>query len=1024
MKHNLLFGLIAGLSLTLGACSLGGVDSSITPFGGNSSGDAPVFGQSSSSSENKTSSESIIYYTVTFMVDGDVYETQSVREKAKASRPVDPYKPGYEFLFWTEDYRYEWNFDTNRIRNDVTLYALFAENTSSQAQDEIIAARLMILYKGWTEEIVCANSVTPESSDQIKFWKDVELREGDSFAIDVEFKSGSVTRYGYSSVKPGSIAFDYFMKGDGEYLFCYNGGMFNIAIYKYSFEIDAIMMSDLPDYSSEGSYSSQGEQSSADFVPKEAYLIGKFTDGQPLAQYQRNFENGFPLVWENIQVSANDYFWIRVVDADGNIEERGWWFLDDGGQYSGVLECESDAIPSIRAKYNGYISLSLGENRLISMTYWSETTPAQSSYEQSSSGESSSYEQSSSYGESSYSGYESTSSPSGRRVYLIGTMTSWQQKDEYCRYASDGYPMVWSDISFDIYDEFRIFVAEESGVANYYDWASLTAECISCGYFGNGTGGIQSLYGGTYTISYDERGQISIDGWQSQPISSDGSAYSSSEGSYDSSEYSSQAGMSHVNLVCGFRVQTPTSMSKEGSEGYPYEWKDVYFDSMDYFSLEIIYADMSSSQLGYWNLDVEGRASSYIACESDAVPSIRAMESGYYSIYFYENQEIHVDYTPVASSSEYSSSDEGSYSSSEEPTSTYEDPDDSYEYIPPEFVRAWMWQGYNDQEPPMTEGIADETYYGTWSNVEVYEDQCFYFVVEYEGPSQSYFYYSSLSTSCTGASNFVEGPGTRLRATGDGIFNFHIDRNCVITIDYVGPIESSSSSEAPTLISSTLRTVTESLPHDHEFPTTDFDGVNKYGVWYGIELRLGDMFCIELTYSDGNVYTYGYDSMGADSMAADLFADSDSNHLVCQKDGIYDIVLEYSSDGPKIFITYVRDITSSSESSSSAIAPGYYLIGSFTEWVISEAYRGNDNTGDTYRLAEWLNVTLNVEETFKIVLVDDAGDMTWYGYDLINACESYSCFSEGNDDSFLTTTTNTYNIRFLSSGYIDISPAE
>lgn len=65
-------------------------------------------------------------YTVTFDA-GDGIETvsQQVSEGDKAARPADPKRDGYTFDGWFKDEacRQAWDFDTDIVTEDITLYA-------------------------------------------------------------------------------------------------------------------------------------------------------------------------------------------------------------------------------------------------------------------------------------------------------------------------------------------------------------------------------------------------------------------------------------------------------------------------------------------------------------------------------------------------------------------------------------------------------------------------------------------------------------------------------------------------------------------------------------------------------------------------------------------------------------------------------------------------------------------------------------------------------------------------------------
>ncbi len=69
-------------------------------------------------------------YTVTFdSMGGTSVASKTVKENSRILQPSDPVKYGYEFDGWYKDkvYRQAWNFDTDRVTADTTLYAKWAD---------------------------------------------------------------------------------------------------------------------------------------------------------------------------------------------------------------------------------------------------------------------------------------------------------------------------------------------------------------------------------------------------------------------------------------------------------------------------------------------------------------------------------------------------------------------------------------------------------------------------------------------------------------------------------------------------------------------------------------------------------------------------------------------------------------------------------------------------------------------------------------------------------------------------------
>ena len=75
-------------------------------------------------------------YTVNFNMNGHgtQVEAQTVKEGEKATKPADPTEIGYMFVGWYKDSAFNtvWNFDTDTVTENSTLYALWAHNIPPQ----------------------------------------------------------------------------------------------------------------------------------------------------------------------------------------------------------------------------------------------------------------------------------------------------------------------------------------------------------------------------------------------------------------------------------------------------------------------------------------------------------------------------------------------------------------------------------------------------------------------------------------------------------------------------------------------------------------------------------------------------------------------------------------------------------------------------------------------------------------------------------------------------------------------------
>ncbi len=85
-----------------------------------------------------------VYYTVTFdSLGGSAVESQSVRSGNPAVRPETPVREGYFLTGWYEDGEAadEWNFDTDRVTSDITLYAGWELSGAAAATSSLVYER-------------------------------------------------------------------------------------------------------------------------------------------------------------------------------------------------------------------------------------------------------------------------------------------------------------------------------------------------------------------------------------------------------------------------------------------------------------------------------------------------------------------------------------------------------------------------------------------------------------------------------------------------------------------------------------------------------------------------------------------------------------------------------------------------------------------------------------------------------------------------------------------------------------------
>ena len=72
------------------------------------------------------------YYTLSFAGEGVGIESQSIAHGDHIAAPENPEREGYSFIGWFTDngtFSNEWDFETNIVTQDITLYAKWKENT-------------------------------------------------------------------------------------------------------------------------------------------------------------------------------------------------------------------------------------------------------------------------------------------------------------------------------------------------------------------------------------------------------------------------------------------------------------------------------------------------------------------------------------------------------------------------------------------------------------------------------------------------------------------------------------------------------------------------------------------------------------------------------------------------------------------------------------------------------------------------------------------------------------------------------
>lgn len=606
MKRKLLFALLAGLSFTLGACSLGGnSQQSALPWGQSS---APIFGSSSSSS---SSSESKAAYTVTFYVEGRVYDTQEVKKGYQVTRPEDPYKSGYRFLRWEDKNGTRWNFATDTVWSNISLYAVFEQEGYSSAEPSLPYYTVRFFVGGEIydmQEVKEGYNATPPNDPYI---------EGYNFLGWAEV--------GYA---------DYWNFARGVY---------------YNLDLEA-RFEDMNDYT--------------------LTLYGTFTDWKTYSEYERKPGYGFPMIWEGIYFQAKTSFAFRQVYANGNFRNLGWWDLADNS--CPHVECESDSIPSIRVKEDVELSFAIYEDLTIHITGW--YTPSSSSDPYSTSSEPYYPSSSDPYYPSSSDSYYTSESSSEDRATATLTVNrdNWTKTDEYVRYIDEGFPIVWEDLEIGSGDEFYITVYYPVMGNYHYGWNNLDSDSVASGYFAQTTGGIQVMFGGVYSITFTSGMQIYVSGWES---SSSSGYPTSSDSYYSEDSSNSGIFIELTIYQDGYRSVSYGHYESEGYplvwEGvYMNAYQDfsVMITREDGTILNYgwMHLDSASKESGYFREQTTSGVPAY-GC-------IAVLVSGEYTISFDSNWNITVTgWGEQTSSSESSGSGESSWSTDESSEETLPD---------------------------------------------------------------------------------------------------------------------------------------------------------------------------------------------------------------------------------------------------------------------------------------------------------------------------------------------------------------
>ena len=152
-------------------------------------------------------------YTVTFMADGEVYDTVEVsKNRLIRNKPTDPvFEDGRVFTGWfrTEDFTGEWNFSVDIVTENMTLYAGY--RTISEYPSELaMAAEACTSKLTWTQAAASpAENYTVTLTD--KAGQSVNLTGSVAFdeaSFVVTFTPSAIPQGGYRSVTVTDSAYE------------------------------------------------------------------------------------------------------------------------------------------------------------------------------------------------------------------------------------------------------------------------------------------------------------------------------------------------------------------------------------------------------------------------------------------------------------------------------------------------------------------------------------------------------------------------------------------------------------------------------------------------------------------------------------------------------------------------------------------------------------------------------------------------------------------------------------------------
>lgn len=187
-----------------------------------------------------------------------------------------------------------------------------------------------------------------------------------------------------------------------------------------------------------------------------------------------------------------------------------------------------------------------------------------------------------------------------------------------------------------------------------------------------------------------------------------------------------------------------------------------------------------------------------------------------------------------------------------------------------------------------------------------------------------------------------------------------------------------------------------------------------------VSLAADDKFKVVDVNLDG---WYAGSFLATDATREKIDFDADSNFKVLTA-GTYDIYVKSSEGGHKVAIlTHGEELANVKEET--PLADDYYILGIGGDWTPRHGVRNDKESGTN--IAEFHNVALAANDTFKVVYVENGAGVTYYGYDsFVNLSGGANMTGKieeaATDQNFEVKTAGTYSIYlFDDSGNKKIS---